>query len=32
MHSFNGSLGVFPEMPPPAGRTTAVRDSILSQT
>ncbi len=32
MHSFHGSLGVFPEMPSPTGRTTAVRDSILGQT
>ncbi len=32
MHSFHGSLGMFPAMPSPAGRTIATRDGILTQT
>jgi hypothetical protein len=32
MHGFHGSLGLFPEMPSPVGRSSAVRDSILGQT
>ncbi len=32
MHWYHGNLGVFPEMPSPAGRTTATRDTVLSQT
>ncbi len=32
MHSFHSSLGVFPEMPSPAGRTATTRDAVLSQS
>jgi hypothetical protein len=32
MHTFHGSLGVFPQMPSPVGRTTATRDAVLSQS
>lgn len=32
MHSFHGSLGLFPEMPSPAGRPAAVRDDVLNKT
>jgi len=32
MHSFHGNLGLFPQMPSPAGRTVTVRDSVLTQT
>ncbi len=32
MHGYHGSLGLFPEMPSPAGRNIAVRDDILNKT
>ncbi len=32
MHSYHGSLGVFPDMPPANGRSTAVRDDVLNKT
>jgi hypothetical protein len=32
MHASHGSLGVFPSMPTPAGRSTATRDAVLGQT
>ncbi len=32
MHSFHGSLGLFPKMPSPTGRSVAVRDDILNKT
>ncbi len=32
MHAFHGSLGIFPAMPSPTGRTIATRDGILKQT
>ncbi len=32
MHSFHGSIGIFPQMPSPSGRSMATRDAILGQT
>ena len=32
MHAYHGALGMFPQMPSPAGRSAAVRDYVLSQT